>query len=132
MNQHKPKVDLIVIGIIVLVLVLGVGLIVKPGDVFKEAENITRNSHMQLLMTAVYTYAAEHKGAFPDCLPGINQPAKSMRNCYDELQPYLLHLELIEPDSRYSYMIEHISGERGEMIRIFSTAPQAKNLEVIR
>jgi len=87
---------------------------------------------MQVLMTAVYAYAVDHNGAFPDCLPEPGLPAVSIKDCFDELRPYLLHLVLADPDAEYSYMIECVPGETEKRIRIFSTAPEAKNLEAVR
>lgn len=130
MYQHKPKIDLVVIGIIMLVLILVIGWVVGRRDIFKETRNISRQNHMQLLMTAIYVYASEHEGNFPDCLPEPNQPAVDLKECYNEIRPYLMHLELIEPDPEHAYMIEYVS--RGDALRIFSTSPEAKNLEVIR
>jgi len=133
MESHKSKIDLLIIGIIVLVLVLGVGLVLRPGDFFKESRNITRQSHMQLLMTAVYAYATDHNGVFPDCLPETNQPAVNINNCYDELTPYLMHLVIVEPDHpKHSYMIEYVHEGTEKAVRIFSTAPEAEKLENIR
>lgn len=87
---------------------------------------------MQVLMTAVYVYVVDNNGLFPDCLPEPGLPAVSINECYDELKPYLLHLVLADPDPKYSYMIECVPGEIEKRIRIFSTAPEAKTLEVIR
>ena len=117
---------------IVVILFLTVGLAVKPRDFFREARNATRQNHMQVLMTAVYTYSFDHDGVFPDCIPEPGLPAVGINECLEELKPYLLHLIMAEPDSRYSYMIEYLPGETEKIIRIFSTAPEAKSLEVIR
>ena len=132
MQLDRPKINLLIGGMIILILILGIGLVVKPRDFFREARNATRNNHMQVLMTAVYAYAVENNGFFPDCLPGPGLPAVSIKECYDELSPYLLHLVLADPDPEYSYMIECTSGEIEKRIRIFSTAPEAKNLEIVR
>jgi len=113
-----------------LVLILGIVWVVGPRDIFRETRNITRESHMELLMTAIYVYASDHQGFFPECLPGPDQPAVDMRDCYNELRPHLRHLELIEPDPEHTYMVEYVSG--GDALRIFSTCPEAKDLEVIR
>lgn len=132
MQFDRPKINLLIGGMIILILVLGIGLAVRPRDLFREARNATRNNHMQVLMTAVYTYAVDNNGLFPDCLPEPGQPAVSINECYDELRPYLLHLILADPDPKYSYMIEYVPGEKEKRIRIFSTAPEAKNLEIVR
>ena len=87
---------------------------------------------MQVLMTATYAYTVDNKGLFPDCLPEPGLPAVSINECYDELSPYLLHLALADPDPEHSYMIECVPGEIEKRIRIFSTAPEAKNLEIVR
>ncbi len=86
---------------------------------------------MQVLMTAVYAYAVDHNGLFPDCLPEPGLPAVSINECYDELSPYLLHLALADPDPEHSYMIEYAPGEREKGIIFFSTAPEAKTLEIV-
>jgi len=87
---------------------------------------------MQVLMTAGYAFAVDNNGLFPDCLPEPGLPAVSIKECYDELSPYLLHLVLADPDPEHSYMIEYVPGEREKGIRIFSTAPEAKTLEIVR
>jgi hypothetical protein len=130
MQLDRSKTNLLIGGMIILILVLGVGLALKPRDLFREARNATRKNHMQVLMTAVYVYAVEHNGFFPNCIPEPGLPAVSIKECYDELSPYLLHLVLADPDPKYSYMIEYVSEEK--RIRIFSTAPEAKTLEIVR
>jgi len=132
MQFDRSKINLLIGGMIILILVLGIGLAVKPRYFFKEARNATRNNHIQVLMTAVYTYAMEHNGLFPNCLSEPGLPAVSINECYDELSPYLMHLVLADPDPKYSYMIEYVPGETEKRIRIFSTAPEAKNLEIVR
>jgi len=132
MQFDRPKINLLIGGMIILVLVLGIGFALKPRDLFREARNATRRNHMQVLMTAVYVYAIDHDGLFPDCIPEIGQPAVSIKDCYAELSPYLLHLVLEDPDSKQSYMIEYVPGKTEKKIRIFSTAPEAKKLEVVR
>ena len=87
---------------------------------------------MQVLMTAVYAYAMDHNGVFPYCIPEPGLSAVSINDCLEELKPYLLHLVLVDPDSKYSYMIEYLPGETEKRVRIFSTSPEAKSLEVIR
>lgn len=132
MQLDRPKINLLIGGMIILILILGVGLAVKPRDLFREARNVTRKNHMQVLITAVYAYAVDNNGFFPDCLPEPGLPAVSIKECYDELSPYLLHLVLADPDPEHSYMIECVPGEIEKRIRIFSTAPEAKNLEIVR
>lgn len=132
MQLDRPKIHLLIGGMIILILILGVGLAVKPRDLFRGARNATRNNHMQVLMTAVYAYTVDNKGFFPDCLPEPGLPAVSIKECYDELSPYLLHLVLADPDPKHSYMIECVPGEIEKIIRIFSTAPEAKTLEIVR
>lgn len=132
MLQHKSKIDLVVIAIIILAVVLGVGLAVNRIGIFKETRNLTRYHHMQLLMTAIYSYIVDY-GVFPNCIPEPGQPAVKAEECYEELSPYLINLVIKEPGHpKYNYMIEYISGEEDGAIRIFSTAPEAENLEVIR
>ena len=115
-----------------MILVLGVGLAVRPRNLFKEIRNTVRMDHMQVLMTAVYSYAMDNDGLFPHCIPELGQPAVNINECYDELRPYLMHLVLADPDTKYSYMIEYVPGETEKKIRIFSPAPEAKNLEIVR
>ena len=131
MQIDSSKIKLFVGGMIVLILILTVSLSIRPRDLFREARNTTRRNHMQILITAVYAYAIDHEGLFPDCLPRAGQSAVSIKECLDELSPYLMHLVLADPDPEHNYMIEYIYEETGG-IRIFSTAPEAKNLEVVR
>jgi len=132
MQFDRPKINLLIGGMLILVLLFGVGLALRPTDFFRKARNATRINQIQVLMTAVYTYAVGHDGLFPDCIPELGQPAVSVSECHDELSPYLMHLVLEDPDPKYSYMIEYLPVKKERVIRIFSTAPEAKNLEIIR
>lgn len=132
MQFDRPRINLLIGGAIILILVSSVTLAVRPRDFFREARNATRRNHMQILITAVYFYAADNNGIFPECLPAPGQPAVGINECFDELRPYLLHLVPVDPNPGYSYMIESIPGESEKKIRIFSTAPEAKNVEVVR
>jgi len=132
MELDRPKINLLIGGIIILILVLVIGLTIKPRNFLREARNATRKNHMLVLMTAFYAYAVDHDGVFPDCLPEPGLPAVNIKECFDELRPYLLHLVLTDPDTEYSYMIEYVPGEAEKRIRIFSTAPEAKTLEIVR
>lgn len=132
MHLDRPRINLIIGGMIIIVLVLTVIFAVRPKNFFRQTRNVTRQNHMKVLMTAIYSYATDNNGVFPECLPGPDQPAVTIEKCFDELRPYLMHLVLIDPDPKYSYMIEFTSEEAEERLRIFSTAPEAKDIEIIR
>ena len=106
----------------------------RLGALFREARNGTRLSHMEVLMYAVYQHALERGGVFPDCVPGPNQPAVSLDQCDEELEVYIKNPGLWrDPNApEQKYMIEHLLEEGMERIRIFSTDPEAKNVEVVR
>jgi len=132
MQLDRYRMKLLIGGMIILILILGVFFAVKPRDFFREARNVTRKNHMQIIMTAVYAYMVDNDGVFPDCIPKTGQPAVKVKECYDELKPYFMNLFLEDPDPEQSYMIEYAPDEKEEKIRIFSTAPEARNIEVIR
>ena len=132
MYLDRSRINLLIGGGIILVLILTVILAVKPRDFFRETRNETRRRHMQVLVTAVYAYVSDKNGPFPECIPDSGQSAVSTNECLDELKPYLSHLFPVDPDPEHSYMIEFIPGEAEKRIRVFSTAPEAKDIEVVR
>jgi hypothetical protein len=132
MHLDRSRINLIIGGMIIIVLFLTVIFAVRPGDFFRRTRNATRQNHIRILITAVYSYATDHNGLFPECLPDPGQPAVNINECLEELKPYLMHLVLLDPDPKYSYMIEFASGGTERELRIFSTAPEAKNIEIVR
>lgn len=132
MKLDRQKIQLIVGGMIIFAVIFGVILAIKPRTFFKEARNATRRNHLQILMTAIYTFSMENQGNFPECLPEPGQPAVKIDECLDELRPYLMHLVFADPDPNYNYMIESFLENGEKKIKVFSNAPEAKNLTIIR
>ena len=129
-DKSKIKlISVIVISSIVVFIFLGIILVSKPAVLFKEAKNTTRISHMQTILGAIYLYSVDYQGAFPVCIPG--QGAVRASEC-TELIPYLyLGRFPLDPDSKAEYMIEYIPETKGR-VRIFSTSPEAKGIEIMR
>jgi hypothetical protein len=131
MKIDKSKIELITIGAIVVMLVIGVAISIKPGALFKETRNATRKNHMELIVTAIYSYAIDHGGFFPDCIPEPGEDAVEITECIDQLKEYVMGPFPADPQPNHKYMIESIP-EIESKIRIFSTSPESKLLEVIQ
>lgn len=123
------RIPIIIVGTIVIILFLGIIFAARPVTLFKETKNLTRTSHMQTILGAVYMYSIENQGASLPCL--LNKGAVDIAEC-TELLPYLyLGRFPLDPDLKAKYMIEYIPGKENK-IRIFSTAHEAKGVEIIR
>jgi len=126
--QDKQKIELATIGFILLVLILVVVYAIRPSALFKESRNATRVNDMENAMTAVWAYAAGHRGIFPLCIP--IEGSTSLNNCMEELAPYLIAFPKdINPN--YEYRIGYIPGFENR-IKIYSTAPEAEGIIIIR
>lgn len=129
---NKSKTELItvaVIGSVVVFLLLGIIIAVRPGALMKEARKSTRASQMETVLSAVYVYAIDNQGFFPPCIP--EEGAVDITTC-TELLPYLYREQFpIDPSPGAKYMIEHASGTETK-IRVFSTAPEKEGAELIR
>lgn len=62
---------LIIIGIIAI-LAVAIVVSINPAKQFEAARNSTRWSHINAIMTSVYTYAVSNNGTFPPCVDGAN------------------------------------------------------------
>jgi type IV pilus assembly protein PilA len=60
---------LIVIGIIAI-LAAAVIIAINPGRQFEQAREATRWSHVNSVANAVYSYAIDNGGNFPECMDG--------------------------------------------------------------
>ena len=128
---NKSKIELIIIGSIIFIFVSGIIFAVKPGRLLREARNATRISHMGTILNAIYGYIIDSQGFFPLCIPDSEKGAVDITEC-TELLPYIYESRFpVDPYSKAKYMIEYISGTENK-IRIFSTAPEAQGVEVIR
>lgn len=127
----KSKIELITIGIIIFVLILGVIFAAKPGRLLKEARNATRINHMETILSALYGYTIDNQGLFPPCIPDSGKGAVDITECA-ELLPYTYKDRFpADPQPNAKYMIEYLPKIENR-IRIFSTAPEAKEVKVIR
>ncbi len=127
----KSKIELGIIGVVAFVLILVSILAVKPWLLLKEARNATRISHMETILNAVYVYNIDNRGFFPPCIPSPGEEAAEITKC-EELLPYLYKGGYpTDPRSNAKYMIEY-SPEGENKVRVFSTAPEAKGVEIIR
>ena len=129
---EKSKIELItiaIIGSIVLIIVAGTIFTTKSASLFKNARTSTRISHMQTILGAVYMYSIDNQGAFPSCIPA--EGFVDVAEC-TELIPYLRQGQFpLDPEPKAKYMIEYFFKVESK-IRIFSTAPEAKGVELIR
>jgi len=131
-NKGFTLIELLIIIAIIAILAAGVIIAVNPGKQFKEARNTTRWSHMNAIANAVYTYAIEHQGNYPPCIPAY--PSKvNVEDCADDLVPDYISSIPKDPQSENGYYYE-IGFDNAEQnrIKITSTAPEAAGIEVIR
>lgn len=127
----KSKIELIVIASIILIFILGIIFAAKPGRLLKQARNAARISHMGTILNAIYGYTIDSQGFFPACIPDFGKGAIHVSECA-ELLPYIYEGQFPKdpyPDAKY--MIKYVSGAENK-VRVFSTAPEAQGLEVIR
>ena len=128
-KSKVQRITIIVISSIVLILSLGIIFAARPTTLFKEAKNTTRISHMQTILGAVYMYSIDNQGAFPPCIPG--EGAVDAAKCTELISYLYLGRFPFDPDAKAEYMIEYIPGNKSK-IRIFSTASEAKGVQIIR
>ena len=130
LNKSKTElITLAVIGSVIVFLVLGMIIAVKPNSLFKKARESTRLSQMETVLSAVYVYAIDNQGFFPPCIP--EEGAVDITTC-TELLPYLYRGQFpVNPSPDAKYMIEHASGTETK-IRVFSTDPEKEGTELIR
>ena len=97
-----------------------------------EARNSTRWSHMDAIGNAVYTYTTEHQGAYPPCIPAYPDKA-DVAKCSDDLVPTYISALPKDPQASKGYYYE-IGFDNADQnrIKIDSTAPEAKGVEVVR
>lgn len=125
MQINRQKIELIIIGTVLFIVVAGILFAINPFNTFKQARNATRENHMQTIMIAIYSYAVDHDGFFPDCIPEEENKPIEIEACREQLEKNISGTFPIEPDSKHKYMIERIEKNR---FKIFSTAPEAKEI----
>jgi prepilin-type N-terminal cleavage/methylation domain-containing protein len=112
---------LIVIGIITI-LASAVIVAINPGKHFRQARNATRWSHMNSIVSAVYSYVVDEGGAFPAC---VGATPVNITTCTELVPDYISSMPE-DPQEGQSYMIS-LDDTR---ILITSTAPEAIAAEV--
>ena len=124
---EREKIILLVQLIVVLVFVLSIVLAVNFKKTFRQTRNVVREQHMEAIVNAVYTYyAINHK--FPDCIPKSGKTIDVTR-C-KEIEPFLTYFPK-DPSPHQKYLIEYFNKKRGA-IKVFSSSPEAKGIEIIR
>jgi hypothetical protein len=123
----KRKVILLVQALIIFALVFSIIGATNLKKVFKDTRNLVRGRHMEIILNAVYTYYLIHN-KFPECIP---EPGKAIEisKC-EEIKPFLTSFPK-DPLPEEEYLIEYFN-ENKENIRIFSSALEAKEIEIIR
>jgi len=139
---------LIVIGIIAI-LAAAVIIAINPGQQFQQARNATRWSHMNSVANAVYSYAIQEGGAFPDCSDDTDDtdepdPLGDGTDFNDERDIVHCEPELVTTGGHMSELpLDPITGDTGgdtgyeissdgTRIKITSTADEADEIEVIQ
>jgi len=113
--------------IIILSFIISVLVAVNLRKTFREVRNLVRARHMETILNAVYTYYLIN-GEYPPCIPEKGH-AIDVREC-KEIEPFLTVFPQ-DPFSNQKYLIEYLDEEK-RGIRIFSSAPEAKGVEVVR
>jgi len=123
-------IELLIVIAIIAILAAGVIIAVNPGKQFREARNSTRWQHMNAIANAVYTYAVDHGGAYPTCIPSYPNTT-DVNDCSGELVPTYISSMPTPPLAGESYMIGFDNADQNR-IKITSTADEAAGVEVIR
>ena len=91
---------------------------------YRVNRNATRWQHMNSIAAAIYSYAMEHNGDFPDCL---TETAVDVTTCIDIIsEKYMVAFPTPPQAPDETYMIQ----KEGERIKITSTAQEAIEDEV--
>ena len=117
------SIQIFIVFIFILSIVVGINLQEK----FKQARNLVRLKHMETIMNAIYTYYIVNQ-KFPDCIPQSGDPIE-VEKC-KEIESFLTSFPK-DPSKNQKYFIEYVS-ENKNGIRIFSSSPEAKGIEIIR
>lgn len=142
---------LIVIGIIAI-LAAAVIIAINPGQQFQQARNSTRRSHMNAIANAVYGYAVDNDGNYPDCVGAADTTAAPegtwggsgttpdgtdgtgggslVSSCFGvdaDLTPYMSAAPS-DPQDGESYYIRHIDGARIELTTTSTEWDPADNI----
>ena len=125
-------IELLIVIAIIAILAAGVIVAVNPGRQFRAARNSTRWSHMDAIGNAVYTYATEHQGEYPPCIPAY--PNKTdVAKCSTDLVPTYISALPKDPQASKGYYYEiGFDNANQNRIKIDSTAPEANGVEVVR
>jgi len=118
-------IELLIVIAIITILAAGVIVGINPARHFKNARNATRWNQMNAIATGVYSYAVDHGGTFPACIPPVGSNATTISACTNDLvATYTSALPTPPqkgPPVNELYMIERTS----EGIKITSTAEEA-------
>jgi len=117
-------IELLIVIAIITILAAGVIVGINPARHFRNARNATRWNQMNAIATGVYSYAVDHGGTFPSCIPPAGN-ATTISVCTNDLvATYTSALPSPpqkDPPVNEVYMIERT----GEGIKITSTAEEA-------
>ena len=134
-------IELLIVIAIITILAAAVVVTINPAKHFKAARNATRWNQMNTIATAVYSYAIEHGGAYPEDLTCIGEEGVPVvievvldadgnptvgTWCWQIVVPEYLRIPPLDPLQGESYQIEFLGapGTR-KAIQITSTAPEA-------
>lgn len=140
-------IELLIVVAIITILAAAVIVGINPARHFRAARNATRWNQMNVIATAVYTYAVEHGGTFPDdadpakdCIGPAGFPVNITDPtdptycwCCDDLGkpilvPDYIHTLPVPPEAGEVYQIQF----EGEAIKITSTASEAADIVLIQ
>lgn len=127
----KLKKERVLVGIqlfLLLIFIFSIILAVNLRKNFREARNSVRRKHFETIATAVYSYYIIYN-KFPDCIPLELDKAVEVKNCPEITQ--FLTFPPKDPLPNHKYLIKYSNEERNS-IKIFSTAPEAKGVELVR
>jgi len=125
--ERRQKIIVALYIFVALAFVVSIILGANLPKKFREARNLTRKRHIQMIFEAVYAYYVLYN-KFPDCIPQSGEPIE-VKKC-GEIKPFLTSFPS-DPLSDKDYFIQYFDKEKTK-IRIFSNAPEAKGIEIIR
>jgi len=117
-------IELLIVIAIITILAAAAIVSINPARHFRAARNATRWNQMNAIASGVYSYAVDHGGSFPGCIPPAGN-ATTVSACTNDLvATYTSALPAPpqnSPPVNEVYMIERT----GEGIKITSTAEEA-------
>ncbi len=124
---ERQKIILIVQIFIIFTFIFSIIISVNLRGTLRETRNLVRGRHMEMIINAIHTYYIVNNN-FPECIP-VSGESVEVEKC-QEVGSFLTSFPR-DPLVDENYFVEYFN-KRRENVRVFSSAPEAKEVEVIR